>query len=377
LRAASALNLRFQLLLALPPALLVWNAAPSLHAEGGLCSTRLYVVNVLLFWVIAFQLALCAFWLRRRRGWTPVLLATAGALSMWGACDLMVLFLARQSSGPGGALCLSHRNWHRSAVRSNELGFWDDAVGPARIVALGDSFTWGQGVRKEQRFSEQLGRALGTRVANFGRPGSGTNEQLQDMLPRVRSSQPELVLICYLANDIGDRLKLFEARGYEPQPSTRRMLRASPTFNWIYWRFGRAWSDPGEGQRYCFSLLANYLDQHAMAAHRHEISRLADEVRALGARPVAVVLPFPHLFEGVRAQHRENIYRQIVHAFRDAGVATIELQDLEHQFPVGRFEVNPIDPHPSPAVHLAIAQGIENWLRAHPQSWSAPAAVNR
>lgn len=351
----------------MPLACLLWNASPSLHAEGGLCSTRLYVVNVALFWILAFELALFAFWLRERRNWTPLLLTAAGGLWMWGASDLLVVFVARQSSGPGGALCLSHRNWHRASVRVNELGFWDDPVTSAEIVALGDSFTWGQGVSQEQRFTDQLAAALGTRVANFGRPGSGTREQTTDMLPRAAALKPKVVLICYLANDIQDTLRLFEPRSYEPAPLTRRLLRASPTCNWLYWRFLRSWSNPGEGQRYCFSLLANYLNDGAMAAHTADVATLTQRIRKLGATPVAVILPFPHLFEGIRPEHRDAIYTRIVSAFQSSGVEVIQLQNLERQYPVGHFEVNSIDPHPSPVVHGAIARGIREWLDRHPE----------
>ena len=35
------------------------------------------------------------------------------------------------------------------------------------------------------------------------------------------------------------------------------------------------------------------------------------------------------------------------------------------QFPPGTFEVNPVDAHPNPTVHAAIAERLAHWFEEH------------
>lgn len=69
-------------------------------------------------------------------------------------------------------------------VRTNQKGFRSDGEFESpqgdrpRIVVLGDSFTAGDGVRNDQRFSEIAGEKQGAEVFNFGLAGSGTDQQV-------------------------------------------------------------------------------------------------------------------------------------------------------------------------------------------------------
>lgn len=79
--------------------------------------------------------------------------------------------------------------------------------GSLRIAALGDSFTFGQGVEHEQSFPSVLGqelRAQGvpTEVLNFGVPGHSTPQELAMAKARVAPLKPDLVLINVFVNDL-------------------------------------------------------------------------------------------------------------------------------------------------------------------------------
>lgn len=56
--------------------------------------------------------------------------------------------------------------WHIDAAGAREDRAMDDA--PARIVAVGDSYTFGRQVRDQDAWPAVLGRLLGARVLNFG-----------------------------------------------------------------------------------------------------------------------------------------------------------------------------------------------------------------
>lgn len=347
-----------------PLVLLAWNTGSVWHGSQGLLPDRVYALNVLLFWLVSAQWIWLGFRARQRHPWgARALLVGAGLLGAWASCDLAVLVGAEQSLGPDVGLSLSHRHWRERNVRLNSLGYWDTEPGDAPIVAVGDSFTWGQGVHSGQRFTDILTHSMRVRVANFGIPGSSTSDQLRQAIPELPQVKPKIVLLCYLANDIGDPLGQEHSRDTQPSALTRTAIRLSPTWNWLYFRALWKLTRPEAGRDYRRALLARYQDPEAMGNHSREIQAMVSAVRRSGARPVAVILPFPELFEGVSPAIRERIYSAIRAAFQNASAPVIELEGLETAIPLPDFAVNAQDGHPSPRVHRAIAEGIQAWLR--------------
>ncbi len=110
------------------------------------------------------------------------------------------------------------RDEFRFPVRINGQGMRDEEVerqpgAKQRIAVLGDSFTWGIGVADEERFTEQLERACGVEVLNFGVAGYSP-VQYWLMIGDVLSFRPDLVLIAFcLGNDFADNV-YFQRYGY-------------------------------------------------------------------------------------------------------------------------------------------------------------------
>lgn len=105
------------------------------------------------------------------------------------------------------------RRWLRTdAVRRNAAGFrgpsFTDAKLPStyRIAVVGDSFTFGNGIRQEDRFSDLLQARLPghIEVLNFGEPGANTPQHralVANLLPRIH---PDFVLLQWYVNDVED-----------------------------------------------------------------------------------------------------------------------------------------------------------------------------
>lgn len=101
-------------------------------------------------------------------------------------------------------------------VRSNTAGFWDDEFpgerkpgGPCRIVFLGDSFTWGYGVREEERFSNVLrGGDPTLETLNFGMAGYGTDQALLVWRHVAVTSKPDLVVLTVHTNDYRENVSV-------------------------------------------------------------------------------------------------------------------------------------------------------------------------
>ncbi len=91
-------------------------------------------------------------------------------------------------------------------VRINHLGFREQEIPPKsdryRIVIVGDSFTWGNGLEERERTSNVLGQALGPKyeVFNFGIPGNNMPEHL-GVLERALTVSPDYVLLQLYIND--------------------------------------------------------------------------------------------------------------------------------------------------------------------------------
>ena len=78
--------------------------------------------------------------------------------------------------------------YHRGGVRTNSLGIraerefaFERPHGTSRVVIVGNSFMWGEGVANEHTFASRLDDLLpATEVINLGVHGYGTDQQLWD-----------------------------------------------------------------------------------------------------------------------------------------------------------------------------------------------------
>jgi hypothetical protein len=75
--------------------------------------------------------------------------------------------------------------------------------GVARIVVLGDSFTWGFGVNDDQIFTKVLERRLGgPEVINLGVTAFGTRQEIEYLKREGLQYRPDTVILAFCLNDI-------------------------------------------------------------------------------------------------------------------------------------------------------------------------------
>lgn len=134
-------------------------------------------------------------------------------------------------------------------VRSNSAGFWDrefalaKPAGRCRVAFLGDSFTWGTGVREEERFTNLLEAANPEwESLNFGVPGYGTDQALLLWEETAARYRPDLVILTVYQNDYGDNMH--QVRFGRPKPyfeltgDRELALRNVPVGPGDFWRDG-------------------------------------------------------------------------------------------------------------------------------------------
>jgi hypothetical protein len=93
------------------------------------------------------------------------------------------------------------------AVATNSLGYRERELGPKtpdrfRIIVIGDSYTWGQGLEASERFSNVLESLLGPHyeVFNFGTPGHRISDDVGE-LDHAAAFHPDYVLLQLYVND--------------------------------------------------------------------------------------------------------------------------------------------------------------------------------
>jgi len=127
------------------------------------------------------------------------------------------------------------RRWFRSgAVQLNGPGFRErrfDAVKPAgtyRIAVVGDSFTWGNGVRQQDRYSDLLQTRLPEHieVLNFGTPGANTPEHRTLVEHLLGEVHPDFLLLQWYVNDVEDD----DSRG---RPAFKPLFPIRTVHNWL------------------------------------------------------------------------------------------------------------------------------------------------
>jgi lysophospholipase L1-like esterase len=134
----------------------------------------------------------------------------AVAVSLVGA-EYTARFVFRHAHSSGQAGDFVAARGGGPAIVSNHLGFREREIPPKspdryRIVVVGDSFTWGQGIEVGDRFSNLLQDFLGPgyEVFNFARPGNNMPEHL-GVLEEALPVSPDFILLQLYINDFETR----------------------------------------------------------------------------------------------------------------------------------------------------------------------------
>jgi len=271
----------------------------------------------------------------------------------------------------------------------NSDGLRDDEVevpapsGELRILALGDSFTFGQGVASEDCFPVQLERELQEscgsggsggsgriRVINAGKAAANTDWEFRYLESRGARYEPDLVLIQFYANDVEAREYAIDPAGGETQRTwmspINRLFSRSYILFFLRDHFDRAVE--AVRRRFFSDVPPDYLWTLVERARRNDLGwrrclesfeRFAHWSRA--RRVPIVVSLWPH--PGERHEGVAELHARLGEHLKRLGLPAVDLTGVIDRIDPARQIAHAFDHHPGPEYHRAAARRIAAFLR--------------
>ena len=293
--------------------------------------------------------------------------ATLGVLFALGAAELAFRLLA----GPPAAPPPDPEITVASSSRMPQFRKtpWGPEKSPEtfRVMVVGDSFTWGWGVRWDQTYAYRLQRWLPRldserhfHVVNWSRPGWNSWDEWLSLRDAIAIWQPDALVVGYVFNDAeSSDLEIRDERRQVLQRRAPGGLLGTTLFRWS--RLAQRLVGATENRRMRRELVAYYhrlYEEDGWEQNKRALRRMRGAARELDI-PILLVL-FP-IFDSQLDD--EYAYRDL-HELLASTARTLQIPHLDllpsYEGIDGRelAAVPFTDAHPSPLAHRIAAQAI-------------------
>lgn len=255
-------------------------------------------------------------------------------------------------------------------------------TGTYRILALGDSFTFGIGVRDEDTFVRRIEKQLNAQatsaptryeVLNAGVEGYNTRDEVITLEHRWLKLQPDVVLITFYLNDAYADFT-FLNRGEAQGVGAEKPLNLAQ-YSYVYDYAQHALHVRRESQRIkafyqrqFFSKADQFLDNPGSTnvdwTHsRRALERAVQLSRQHNFRLALVI--FPELYSLNADYPFTAIHRHVQQTCQQLGISTYDLLDAFKGHRDKDLWVHPADHHPNEIAHEIAARAILAFLNQH------------
>ena len=239
--------------------------------------------------------------------------------------------------------------------------------GTRRVMVLGDSFTFGEGVRLEdtfvRRMEEKLRRktAQSLEVLNFGVSAWATRDETAYFKQAGVQFAPDLVVVAYVLNDADHAGGLGLWNNFRREYEDRR-FQSSYLINFIYTTIKRSIY----GRRYVRKMAGSAVSPGERGKWDLSFSMLSEIDKSARSRGMkfAVVL-FPFMFELNDNYPFTDLHRMITAGLTQYGIPVLDLLPAFKGQDYLKLWAHPSDQHPNEKGHEIAAEAISDFVIQH------------
>ena len=260
-----------------------------------------------------------------------------------------------------------------------------------RIIVVGDSFTEGSGVSREETFCHTMEKGLNHRlkqtgrraqVYNMGHCGLNTVEEVDLAIAASKKFNPDMIIIAFFLNDVEqhNRPAQFSPKSLGVTIEEFFLYQmCSYTYYFILNLPVLVNTDPANEIGWTESMLRQYRDTAlGWNEAKQALKRMSSFASDNGIITIGIVFP---LFYGDHEYPLKikGVHKKIVKAMNDNNIPGINLTPLfeETGEPLGAFAFSGYDSHPNSRSHKMVGNFLADHIAKTYFDVSSPTAMNR
>ena len=252
--------------------------------------------------------------------------------------------------------------------------------GVFRILALGDSFTFGEGVADNETFVVRLENMLNAeqntntgyryQTINAGISGYNTLDEVTYLKNRWLMFEPDIVLLTFYLNDAYDESQFgafISGIGVGTSIEEHKLISNSRFLQWAL-KMWKMWQ-----VSQCVTEIYNsqFSDNPQVLGHNWNTSKQAitQAVELTSTRNIQIVLViFPELYELTEDYPFKHIHEHVYQFAKSLGIPTLDLLEVFLGHDAATLWVHATDHHPNAYAHKIAAHAIAGFLHdLHPK----------
>lgn len=270
-------------------------------------------------------------------------------------------------------------------VTNNKLGFREREFaipkpdGLYRVMVLGDSLTWGEGLPVEERYTDVLQRRLGAgdsvEILNFGVDGYPTTKERDLLYEYIDAVEPDLVVVGFCSNDPKPQSVDASAERDHYEPLFRALEAWDGTLYEATGRFLRRKVDRVLQRIGWIPTWQDALDRSYDPESndwKTFVGALSDIVSACKSRGLPAPVFAPLLYESgdYSLPSPDLVYHlrwssRAAKAAADAGMQVVDMTEAFAAEGYRERQVNPWDAHPDAQCNILYANALEGPILRH------------
>lgn len=280
------------------------------------------------------------------------------------------------------------QRWINRHVRINAYSFRNDHFAKdknpkeLRLAAIGDSYTWGYGIKDENmRYSNLIESKLSqdcnshgstVKVYNLALPGMGTKEEFS-AVTMAHDHQVDGIILGYTLDDPRPNRtpvhtdicynRIFQ---YKKRPLLSLLIDNSFAFEYLYVRaFNILFASEFTQSCWSSSHQAFYQDPEIWIRHLNDLKRIIDYTvqNKIG---LAVVI-FPNINQLRKDYPLSEVHQRLVDFFTHNQIPVVDLLPPFSKYSLDQLMVNPRDFHANKLGHQIAADSLYEQIKVHPQ----------